>query len=123
MNADAHADAWDGPRGEGPSSLPPDEVVEQAAAGLRLLGDPTRMKLLWALAQGASNVSHLADLVGGAPAAVSQHLAKLRLAGLVSARRRGSYVYYSLADAHVTGLVLDALDHAAHGPGPVGGAR
>jgi DNA-binding transcriptional ArsR family regulator len=115
MHADAHVPgSWRASTGQGVASLPPEEDVERAAAGLRLLGDPTRMKLLWALAQGSSSVGRLAGLVDASPAAVSQHLAKLRLAGLVSARRQGSYVYYSVADAHVTRLVLDALDHASH---------
>ncbi len=76
------------------------------------------MKLLWLLAQGPANVGRLAELAGASPAAVSQHLAKLRLAGLVGARRRGTFVYYSVADEHVAGLVADALDHASHVPGP-----
>lgn len=98
-------------------ALPAEGAVERAAAGLRLLGDPTRMKLLWVLAQGPANVGRLAALAGASPAAVSQHLAKLRLAGLVAARRQGSFVFYSVADDHVAGLVADAVEHASHGPG------
>jgi len=60
-------------------------LVHLAAESLRLLGDPTRIKILWALLQGESSVACLADLVGASPTAVSQHLAKLRLAGLVRA--------------------------------------
>jgi DNA-binding transcriptional ArsR family regulator len=95
--------------------MPPDEAVRRAAASLRLLADPTRMKILCALAQGESSVSCLAELAGASPAAVSQHLAKLRLAGLVTDRRHGSFIYYSVADEHVTAVLADALGHAAHG--------
>jgi DNA-binding transcriptional ArsR family regulator len=94
--------------------MPPHETVRRAAASLRLLADPTRMKILCALVQGESSVSCLAELAGASPTAVSQHLSKLRLAGLVTDRRQGSFVYYSVADAHVTGLLADALGHAAH---------
>lgn len=95
-------------------AMPPDAAVDKAAASLRLLADPTRIKILWALAQGESNVGCLADITGVSPTGVSQHLAKLRLAGLVSTRRQGTFVYYTVADAHVARLLADAVDHAAH---------
>jgi len=56
----------------------------------------------------------LAELVGAAPTAVSQHLAKLRLSGLVKGRREGTFVYYSAADVHVRNLLDEALFHADH---------
>ncbi|MBM0224202.1 transcriptional regulator [Micromonospora sicca] len=94
--------------------MPNDEQVHLAAEGFRLLADPTRIKILWALLQGESSVACLADLVGAAPTAVSQHLAKLRLAGLVRGRREGTFVYYSAADVHVQALLAEALFHADH---------
>jgi DNA-binding transcriptional ArsR family regulator len=94
--------------------MPDDEQVHLAAEGFRLLADPTRIKILWALLQGESSVACLAELVGAAPTAVSQHLAKLRLAGLVKGRREGTYVHYSAADTHVRALLAEALFHADH---------
>jgi DNA-binding transcriptional ArsR family regulator len=94
--------------------MPTDEQVGFASDGFRMLADPTRIKILWALLHGESSVAHLADLVGAAPAAVSQHLAKLRLAKLVRVRREGTFAYYSANDDHVTGLLTEALDHAGH---------
>ena len=64
--------------------------------------------------QGESSVACLAELVGAAPTAVSQHLAKLRLAGLVRGRREGTFVFYSAADEHVRELLAEALRHADH---------
>ncbi len=96
--------------------MPPAAAVDRAAASLRLLADPTRMRVLWALSGGESNVGRLAELAGASPSAVSQHLAKLRLAGLVGTRRQGSFIYYSVADAHVSRLLAAVVDHAAHGP-------
>jgi DNA-binding transcriptional ArsR family regulator len=94
--------------------MPHDEQVHLAAETFRMLGDPTRIKVLWALLQGESSVACLAELAGAAPAAVSQHLAKLRLAGLVKGRREGTFVYYSAADEHVRRLLSQALFHADH---------
>ncbi|WP_436837689.1 ArsR/SmtB family transcription factor [Micromonospora chersina] len=94
--------------------MPNDEQVHLAAEGFRLLADPTRIKILWALLQGESSVACLAELVGASPTAVSQHLAKLRLAGLVKGRREGTFVHYSAADSHVRALLAEALFHADH---------
>ncbi|WP_410610960.1 ArsR/SmtB family transcription factor [Amycolatopsis sp. lyj-109] len=94
--------------------MPTEEQVHLAAESFRLLADPTRIKVLWALLQGESSVACLAELAGAAPTSVSQHLAKLRLAGLVKGRREGTFVYYSAADNHVRGLLAQALHHADH---------
>jgi ArsR family transcriptional regulator, zinc-responsive transcriptional repressor len=81
---------------------------------LKLLGDETRLRVIWALLEGEHSVNDLAEIVGAQPAAVSQHLAKLRLARLVRSRREGTRVYYVLDDAHVRRLVEEVLTHAAH---------
>lgn len=95
-------------------SMPDDEQAHLAAETFRMLADPTRVKLLWALLQGESSVTCLADLAGVSPTSVSQHLAKLRLAGLVRGRREGTFVYYTAADNHVYALLAEALFHADH---------
>jgi DNA-binding transcriptional ArsR family regulator len=89
--------------------MPDDDQVQRAAESFRLLADPTRMRILWALLQGESSVACLAEIVGAAPTAVSQHLAKLRLAGLVQGRREGTYVYYVAEDDHLRRLLADAF--------------
>lgn len=78
--------------------MPSDEQVDRTVESMRLLSDSTRVKILLALAQGESYVGCLAELAGATPAAVSQHLTKLRLAGIVHVRREGTFAYYSLAD-------------------------
>ena len=92
--------------------MPHDDEVRRAADRLRMLADPTRLKILWALAQGESSVACLAEIVGAAPTAVSQHLAKLRLAGVVNHRREGTFVYYTVEDPDVLALLGRALDRA-----------
>jgi DNA-binding transcriptional ArsR family regulator len=89
--------------------MPDEDAVNSAANSLRLLADPTRIKILWALAQGESNVTCLADLAGASQPATSQHLAKLRLAGLVTASREGGFVYYELTRPETRKLLAQAL--------------
>lgn len=100
--------------------VPTHEHAELVARTFRMLADPTRVKILWALLQGESSVAALADLVNGSTTAVSQHLAKLRLAGLVETRREGTFIYYSAQDRHVHRLLAEALSHAEHESGAAG---
>ncbi|GAA0403486.1 metalloregulator ArsR/SmtB family transcription factor [Streptomyces luteireticuli] len=84
---------------------PSADVLNEAAAAFGLLASPARLHLVWALAQGESDVSGLAERVGGALPAISQHLAKLKLAGLVRSRREGRRVVYLVDDPHVVTIV------------------
>jgi DNA-binding transcriptional ArsR family regulator len=97
--------------------MPAPEDVRRAADALRMLADPTRLNILWALMQGETSVACLAELAGTSPTAVSQHLSKLRLAGLVTDRREGAFIYYALADHHIGKMVRQALSHADHRAG------
>ena len=81
---------------------------------LKLLGDETRLRIIWALLDGEHSVNELAELVGAQAAGVSQHLAKLRLARLVRTRRDGTRIYYVADDTHVRQLVEQVLSHADH---------
>jgi len=101
-----------GHRGIEDFDMPEPAAVRRAAEALRMLGDPTRVAILWALMQGETSVACLAELAGTSPTAVSQHLSKLRLAGLVTNRREGTFVIYALADEHVGVLLRQALVHA-----------
>ncbi|MGW7519932.1 ArsR/SmtB family transcription factor [Streptomyces sp. NPDC054796] len=84
---------------------PPAAVLAEAAATFGLLASSARLHIVWALAQGESDVSGLAERVGGALPAVSQHLAKLKLAGLVRSRREGRRVVYLVDDPDVVSVV------------------
>ncbi|MCW2675211.1 MAG: transcriptional regulator [Modestobacter sp.] len=92
--------------------MPEPAAVEAVANRLRLLADPTRLTILCALAQGETNPTCLAELAGVGLAAVSQHLSKLRLAGICRPRRAGQQVWYELVDAGVRDLVRQLLDPA-----------
>jgi DNA-binding transcriptional ArsR family regulator len=84
----------------------------------RMLADPTRIRVLWALTEGESSVNDLAEKVDKPAPSVSQHLAKLRMARLVGTRRAGTTIFYRLENEHVRQLVIDAVFNAEHaGPG------
>ncbi len=95
-------------------SLPPGAHVEVAAQAFRMLADPTRLRLLWLLCGAEQDVSGLVAAVGAARPAVSQHLAKLRAAGLVGTRRDGRRVLYRARGGHVRRLLAEALEAAGH---------
>ncbi len=92
----------------------PDEQVELAVEVFRMLADGTRIKLLWSLIDAEQSVNDLAAAVGKPGPAVSQHLAKLRMARLVRTRRDGNQVFYRLENDHVASLVRDAVHNAEH---------
>ncbi len=94
--------------------LPDDERVEAAVQALRMLADPTRLRMLWLLCGADYDVTTLATMVGIARPAVSQHLAKLRLAGLVSTRRDGRRAVYRARGGHVRRMLTEALEAAHH---------
>jgi DNA-binding transcriptional ArsR family regulator len=93
--------------------MPDDVQVRHAVDVFRLLADPTRVRILSAVLQGESSVACLADLCGVSPTSVSQHLAKLRLAGLVHGRREGTFVYYVADDDRLRQVLAAALDDSA----------
>jgi DNA-binding transcriptional ArsR family regulator len=97
---------------------PPPEQVDLAVEVFRLLADPTRVRLLWAMRGHECSVNELATAVNKSPSGVSQHLAKLRMGRLVSTRRDGQHVFYRIESPHVAQLVEDAIyqaDHASPG--------
>ncbi|PCN46448.1 transcriptional regulator [Curtobacterium sp. 'Ferrero'] len=94
---------------------PESEYVELAVEVFAMLADVTRVKIVLALrGAGEMSVNNLAEVVDKSPAAVSQHLAKLRLARMVSTRREGTTVFYRLTDEHASELVIDAVKQAEH---------
>ncbi|MGC5629807.1 ArsR/SmtB family transcription factor [Georgenia sp. Z1344] len=105
MNADNKACGLD------PSS----EFVELAAEVMGLLSDPTRVRIVLALRRSEElAVGALAEIVGKKPSAVSQHLARLRMARMVTTRPEGTSVLYRLADEHAVALVVEAVRQAEH---------
>ena len=77
----------------------------------KAIGDKTRVKILWAIYNHEMCVCDLANLLSMTKSAISHQLRELRISKLVSFKKVGKTVYYSLADDHVTSLILNALCH------------
>jgi DNA-binding transcriptional ArsR family regulator len=98
--------------------LPANDLV-QVSAVFKLLGDPTRAKLLYAMLEaGELCVCDLAASTGVAETTVSQSLRLLRASRVVTARRDGRLMYYRLADAPVRMLLDLTREHMTHGREP-----
>ncbi len=95
------------------AGTPTSAQLQAAAETVCLLSTPIRRHLVWLLVQQDRDVGSLAGEVGATVAAVSQHLAKLRLAGLVSAHRDGRRQVYTVDDPHVAALVDQIFNHIA----------
>jgi DNA-binding transcriptional ArsR family regulator len=85
------------------------ELLQLAAARFGLLASTMRLHVVWVLAHGETDVGGLADAVGGTPQAVSQHLAKLKLEGLVRSRRDGRRQVGLVDDPHLVMIVKLAV--------------
>jgi ArsR family transcriptional regulator len=87
------------------------ETVEALAETFRLLGDPTRVRIVHALASGDLCVHEIADRVGISESAVSHQLRLMRAQRIVRGRREGRCVYYTLDDQHILSLFQQGLRH------------
>jgi DNA-binding transcriptional ArsR family regulator len=93
-----------------------EQTAAQVAELFRAFSDPSRVRLIAALADaGELNVSTLAEQTGVSESAVSHHLRGLRQMRLVRARKDGRQVFYALDDDHVAALFRQGLDHVQHG--------
>ncbi len=93
-------------------SMPPEEQIECMCSAFKVLGEPSRMKILLALMGGELCVYHIAEAVGGNQSNVSHQLRILKDARIVRSRRSGKNILYSVADEHVTAIVLMSRAHA-----------
>ena len=81
---------------------------------LRVLADPTRLQLAGLLLDEEQSVSQLAATLDKPVPGVSQHLAKMRMARLVTTRKQGTSVLYRVENGHVRQLVVDTIGHVEH---------
>jgi DNA-binding transcriptional ArsR family regulator len=97
------------------AAAPPDRDVTELADVFALLGDPSRLRILTALAEGGEMcVCDIAASTGMSESATSHALRLLRAHRIVEPRRAGRMQYYRLADAHVRLLIDVALSHTQH---------
>jgi DNA-binding transcriptional ArsR family regulator len=97
-----------------PRAEPTRPQLASAAATFTLLSNPTRLHVLWLAAQDVHDVTTLAERTGVGVATMSQHLSKLRLAGLISARQEGRRHVYTVEDPHAEGATaVEIAERAA----------
>ncbi|RMG73441.1 MAG: ArsR family transcriptional regulator [Nitrospirae bacterium] len=89
----------------------PERTIQLLAETFKVLGDPTRVKILFALSLEELCVCDLANLLGTSKSNVSHQLRLLRNMRLVKYRKEGKMVYYSLDDEHIKNLFEEGLRH------------
>lgn len=91
-----------------------DEDARQIAETFKILGDPTRVKILHALSRRELCVCDISAIVAMGQSAVSHQLRLLRGARLVKYRKEGKMVWYSLDDIHISLLLAQGIEHIQH---------
>jgi len=90
-----------------------DDRIVPLADLFRLLGDPTRLRIVLACVEQAVSVGVIAESLGLSASLVSHHLRLLRAARVVRADRQGKQVFYLAADNHISDMLSDLLEHVA----------
>ena len=93
--------------------MPDTTLLYELSDFFKLMGDSTRIQLLWALEENEMCVGELALLLNMTKSAVSHQLKTLRSAKLVKAQKRGKNVFYALSDHHVRTVLEMALEHVS----------
>lgn len=91
--------------------MPKEDILIDMAEFFKMLGDSTRIRIIYALKAGELCVCDLAAVLGMTSTAVSHQLRLLKQTDLVRSRREGKVVYYSLADGHVQQIAALGYDH------------
>jgi DNA-binding transcriptional ArsR family regulator len=91
--------------------MKPEATMQRIAETFKVLGDPTRTKIIFALSQEELCVCDIANLLGATKSAVSHQLRILRNMRLVKYRKEGKMVFYSLDDEHIKNLFNECLRH------------
>jgi len=91
-----------------------EEDARQIAETFKILGDPTRIKILHALSRRELCVCDISAIVAMGQSAVSHQLRLLRGARLVKYRKEGKMVWYSLDDTHISLLLAQGIEHIQH---------
>ncbi len=86
-------------------NIPSEEQVETMCGAFKVIGEPSRMRILLALMEGEMCVYHIAEAAGGNQSAVSHQLRVLKDNKIVKSRRDGKNILYSIADEHVAKII------------------
>ena len=95
-------------------NMPKDQNVDQVVAFYKVLGDKTRLRILYALKEQEMCAGDIAVLLDMTKSAVSHQLAVMRNMHQIKSRREGKNVFYSLDDEHIVDILEEALVHMVH---------
>lgn len=95
-------------------NMPQQDLFNKLAEFFKIIGDPTRTKILFALDQNEMCVCDIANVLGMSKSSISHQLATLRKSGIVKSRRDGKEVYYTLDDEHVQQVFEVGIEHIEH---------
>ena len=93
--------------------IPESEKTAELAEVFRLMGDPSRLRIVLTCLHGPVSVNDVADSLGLSQSLVSHHLRLLRAARLLKAERRGKQVFYCAADDHMRDVLADMVEHVS----------
>ena len=94
--------------------MPNDRAIERVTSFFKILGDNTRIRILFALREQEMCTGDIAILLNMTKSAVSHQLAVMRNMHQVRTRREGKNVFYSLDDQHIVDIIDEALIHMTH---------
>lgn len=96
------------------ASMPDNFFFHQLADFYKILADPTRCKIIFALSLHELCVCDLANVLSMTKSSISHQLRKMKDSGVVRCRREGKEVYYALDDGHVASLFATTMVHIRH---------
>ena len=96
------------------NKMPRLELFDKIAEFFKIIGDPTRTKILFALDQNEMCVCDIANVLGMTKSSISHQLATLRKSGIVKCRREGKEIYYTLDDEHIKQVFEIGIEHIEH---------
>lgn len=92
-------------------NMPSDDKISEMGARFKVISEPSRLKILLALAGGELCVEHITEAVGGNQSAVSHQLKTLKDNRIIKCRRIGKNILYSISDWHVLTMIEVAKEH------------
>lgn len=93
---------------------PSDSLLNKLSELFKIIGDPTRLRILWTLDQNEMCVCDIANVLNMTKSSISHQLSTLKNAGVVKYKKIGKEVYYKLDDEHITKLYELGLEHINH---------
>ena len=95
-------------------NMPADSRIDALSAFFKMMGDPTRIKMMYLMSRGEVCVQDIASALGMTKSAISHQLSGLKDNRIVKSRREGKNVFYSIDDDHVHTVLNIAMTHVKH---------